>query len=102
MADIEKHIKKLKGKRNNLKVSVVLYDNELGNYHFIYKINKAKDTCLMGSTSIFDENKKQGIVDVNAPFISQLNEYFGNCTLETTSQFVGMNIVDVDFALRGL
>lgn len=94
---IEEYINNLKGNRNNSKISIALYDAKNDNYHFIYRINKLKDTCMMASTSIYPDVH---FIELSLPFISQLNEYYGHCQIDEDNEFIGMNYEEIDKILK--
>lgn len=96
--NIEKHIAGLKGNRNNYKISVVLYDPYYNNYHFICKISRPQDECLMCSTVIFPKELQEqiGFADLDYFYLSDLNEQFGHCIIDETSQYIGLHYKEVE------
>ena len=85
MTDIEAYVKQLKGNRNHNKISVAMYDPIFNNYHFLFKINRRQDTCVMISTSMYPDKE---YVDLSLPFISQLNDNYGYCFIEETNNWI--------------
>lgn len=85
--NIEEYIKKLSGKVNTCKISVVLYDEANNIYHYIYKIKRNINECEMISVnyeSIED-------FDISLPFINQLNQYYNHCRILTDDSHIGQN-----------
>lgn len=93
-SDIERYIRCLKGKIYSSRISAVLYDKAVNEYHLIFNIRKTHDTCHMLSFTDSD----QGIgyyYDLSEPFITQLNYYYGDCQILEDSEYIGKNYTDI-------
>lgn len=87
MTNIEEYIKNKKGRLYTNNITVILYDQQKDIYHFLFKINKNKDECLMMTSPT---NGTFGSTELNFPFISQLNYYYGDCTIISDHSYLGM------------
>lgn len=96
--NIEKYIANLKGNRNNYKISVVLYNPIYRNYHFICKISRPQDECMMCSTIIYPDERygQEGFADLDYVYLSDLNERFGYCIIDENNEYLGLHYKEVE------
>ena len=90
--DIEEYIKKLRGRLNAYKSSLVLYDQQAKIYYVLSNIDRKTDSCTMLAIPI---NKDYGYCEISTPFISQLNAYYGHCKILRENKFLQKNIRDL-------
>lgn len=93
-SDIEQHIRHLKGKIYSSRISAVLYDKTVNEYHLIFNIRKTHDICNM--LSFIDNDKDiRYYYDLSEPFITQLNYYYGHCQILEDSEYIGRDYTDI-------
>lgn len=88
MTNIEEYIKNKRGRLYTKNITVILYDKQRDIYHYLFKINRNKDECLMMTSPT---NNTFGIIDLHFPFISQLNYYYGDCSIVSNHSYLGMS-----------
>lgn len=95
MKSIEDYIYSLPKKGLNTgKISAVIYDNRIGYYLYLFKINLKEKSCIMmnGPSKKYDDYDSVGLTSLS---IWQLNNHYGDCEIIKDHPYIGMTYQEV-------